>query len=115
MNGNSYLIYILQIFRLEEYSFGYATYWNGNIMTELSDGQVEVAQIAELPEMTYFRWSSPTRYYEDGYHQGKSFLLLTREEFEVYKELPSLQESECVYQDAAYVVFHYDNGEDYFE
>ena len=99
----------------EEYSFGYATYWNGNIMTELSDGKIEVAQIAELPEMTYFRWSSPTRYYEDGYHQGKCFLLLTREEFEVYKELPSLQESECVYQDAAYVVFHYDNGEDYFK
>ena len=106
---------VVEFLSEEGYTFGYATYWNGNIMTELSDGAIEVAQVAEIPTMTYFRWSSPTRYYEEGYHQGKCFLLLTRDEFEKNQDLHCLQEGECVYQDLTYVVFHYDNVEECFE
>ena len=98
----------------EGYTFGYSTYWNGNIMTELSDGDIEVAQIADFPSVTYFRWSSPTRYYEEGYHEGKSFLLLTREEYEAYKEHPYVQAGERVYQDLEYIIFYYDNAEEFF-
>jgi len=83
-------------------------------MTEFSDGDIEVAQIADFPSVTYFRWSSPTRYYEEGYHEGKSFLLLTREEYESYKEHPYVQAGERVYQDLEYIIFHYDNAEEFF-
>lgn len=98
----------------EGYDFGYATYWNGNIMTELSNGELGVAQIAELADMSFFRWSSPIGYYEEGYHQGKCFLILTRDEYEDYKEHPCIMAGQAVYQDIKYVIFHYDNGEEYF-
>ncbi len=64
------------------YGFGYATYWNANIIQELSDGAVELANLHREEEgsLTLFRWSSMERYYEPDYPEGKVFLLLTEEE-----------------------------------
>ncbi|MBR6666077.1 MAG: hypothetical protein IKL22_10240 [Lachnospiraceae bacterium] len=96
---------------LEEngYTFGYASYWNANIMTELSDGVVEVANIADFEDMSFFRWSSPMRYYEADYHQGKTFLLLAEEQREKYGVLYLLQGGNVVYEDETYTVIHFDS------
>ncbi len=95
-----------------EYSFGYASYWNANIMTELTDGIVEVANIGEFEELSFFRWSSPMKYYEEGYHQGKSFLLMTVEQFVEEEQLPVVKKGDVVYEDENYVVLHYESVED---
>lgn len=99
---------------LEEngYDFGFATYWNANIMTELTDGAVEIGNISDPEELAYFKWSSPSRYYEDGYHQGEAFLLLTAEEMEEYSGAEALQAGELVYQAGGYAVFLYENTEE---
>ncbi len=96
----------------QDYSFGYASYWNANIMTELTDGKVEVANIDKFEEMSFFRWSSPMKYYEEGVHQGKSFLLMTVEQFTQQEALPVVQTGTIVYEDETYVVLHYDSVED---
>lgn len=93
----------------KQYPFGFATYWNANIMTELSDGYVEVANITDFKDMKYFRWSSPRKYYEDGYYQGKAFLLLTKEQWEQNVAIPLLSKGRMVYEDDVYVVLHYDS------
>ncbi len=95
---------------LEEngYDFGYATYWNANIITELTDGAVEIANIHDLETMEFFKWSSPVRYYEEGYHQGRTFLLLTEEEASKYRETRALQKGEIVYEDGKYTVYSYE-------
>lgn len=95
----------------EGYTFGYASYWNANIMTELSDGAVEVANIGDFEEMTFFRWSSPMRYYEADYHQGKTFLLLAEEQREKYAALPVVKSGNVVYEDETYTVIHFDSVE----
>lgn len=95
----------------EDYDFGYATYWNANIMTELTNGEVEVANINKLDRLDYFLWSSPKKYYEEGYHTGKTFLLLTLEEEEEYGDQPVIREGQEVYRDAYYVVYHFDSEE----
>ncbi|MBR1477176.1 MAG: hypothetical protein IJ608_04340 [Lachnospiraceae bacterium] len=64
----------------EGLDFGYATYWNANILTELSNGRVETANIRNVQDMQYFIWSTPYKYYEDDYHEGRVFLLLNDEE-----------------------------------
>ena len=97
-----------------EYSFGYASYWNANIMTELTDGSVEVANILNFADMSYFRWSSPMKYYEEGYHEGKTFLLMEQEEYGEYANLPVVAEGEVVYEDDTYVVLHYDAKQQIF-
>ncbi|MBR3825848.1 MAG: hypothetical protein IKJ39_11710 [Lachnospiraceae bacterium] len=99
---------------LEEngYTFGYASYWNANIMTELSDGAVEVANISDFEEMSFFRWSSPMRYYEADYHQGKTFLLLAEEQRVKYGVLFLMQGGNVVYEDETYTVVHFDSVEE---
>lgn len=91
-----------------DYTFGYASYWNANIMTELTNGKVEIANIQDFADMSYFRWSSPMKYYEEGYHSGKTFLLLTQEQFGEYTEAAAVMAGEVVYEDEEYVVLHYD-------
>lgn len=98
---------------LEEqgYTFGYATYWNGNIITELTDGQVEIANIHEIDKMDMFTWSSPVRYYQEGYHEGKTFILLTAQEAAEYAQVPVIAAGEVVYDQQGYVVLHYDSAD----
>lgn len=99
---------------LEEqgYTFGYASYWNGNIMTELTDGAVEIANIHEIDRMDLFTWSSPMKYYQEGYHSGKTFILLTAQEAAEYGQVPVIAAGETVYEGQGYVVLHYDSVEE---
>lgn len=94
------------------YTFGYATYWNANILQEMTDGSVEVANILDPESMEFFRWSSEARYYEPDYADGKVFLLLTCEEEETYQNARALQRGERVYADADYVIYSYDSAID---
>lgn len=99
---------------LEEqgYTFGYASYWNGNIMTELTNGAVEIANIHEIDRMDLFTWSSPMKYYQEGYHSGKTFILLTAQEAAEYGQVPLIAAGETVYEGQGYVVLHYDSVEE---
>lgn len=99
---------------LEEqgYTFGYASYWNGNIMTELTNGAVEIANIHEIDRMDLFTWSSPMKYYQEGYHSGKTFILLTAQEAAEYGQVPVIAAGETVYEGQGYVVLHYDSVEE---
>ncbi len=92
---------------LEEngYNFGFATYWNANIITELTDGRVEVANLWEPAGGEYFKWSSPMKYYEEDYGSGEIFLLLTGEEEALCRETGVLRGGEAVYDDGKYMVY----------
>lgn len=91
------------------YHFGYATYWNANIFTELTDGEVEIANIGDPQYLEYFKWSTPKKYYEEGYHEGETFLLLTGEECARFEETKALRQGRKVYDDGAYSVFVFDS------
>lgn len=90
-----------------QYDFGFATYWNANIVTELTDGKVEVANILDPESLEYFTWSSPMKYYEKDYHQGETFLLLAAEEAAEYADTKAFQRGRQVYGDGNYVVLVY--------
>lgn len=131
---------------LEEmgYTFGYATYWNANIVQELSNGRVEIANLhrADDGSFSLFRWSSMQRYYEPDYPQGKVFLLLAEEEEQgMLREGKTGQEDgesghfgeagqedaggmrECgllragreVFRGSGYVVYEYEKNADFLE
>ncbi len=92
-----------------DYDFGYATYWNANIITELTDGQVEIANVWDPVNMNYFKWSSPMKYYEANYKDGEVFLLLTAGEVATVADGPVVQEGEVVYEDGTYTVYVYES------
>lgn len=102
---------------LEEngYTFGFATYTNGNIVTELTEGKVEIANVGDPQYLEFFRWSSPMRYYQEGYHQGETFLLLTTGEAAEFSETAAVKEGLRVYEDSFYTVFCYDSVEQLLE
>jgi len=97
----------------EDYTFGYATYWHANIMQELTDGAVEVANLYQAPQLEDFHWSSPVKYYDEAYHTGKVFLLLTVEEAAECAAHPAVQKGKVIYEDAHYVVYHFDSMTDF--
>jgi hypothetical protein len=94
------------------YDFGYATYWNANILTELTDGKVETANILDPESMTYFTWSTPVKYYNDDYSDGRVFMLLTREEAEEYSECSAVSKGEQVFENSDYIVYSYENAKE---
>lgn len=91
------------------YDFGFATYFNGNIITELTDGAVEIANIGDPEYLEYFKWSSPMQYYEEGYHTGETFLLLTEEEYTAYADTEAVRRGGQIYADGNYRVFLYES------
>ena len=96
-----------------DYEFGYATYWNANIMTELTDGQVEVANLKDVEDLSFFLWSSPKKYYEEDYHTGKTFLLLTAEEAREHALSPAVLAGRIVFEDGNYTVYEYESAKEF--
>lgn len=103
---------VAQFLAGEDYDFGFATYTNGNIVTELTDGEVEIANIGDPEYLEYFKWSTPKKYYEEGYHDGETFLLLTAEEYAQYAGAQAVRRGENIYDDGSYVVLLYDSVEE---
>lgn len=95
------------------YRFGYATYWNANIVQELSNGAVEIANLhmGEDGNLSLFRWSSMQRYYEEDYVQGRVFLLLTEEEERAFRESSLLSAGGEEFRAGGYVVYGYADNE----
>lgn len=95
----------------QDYHFGYASYWNANIITELTDGAVEVANVGDAAHLQYFKWSSPMKYYENGYATGEVFLLLSEEELCGAADVETVKNGRIAYEDDAYTVLVYDSAE----
>ncbi|MBO7357486.1 MAG: hypothetical protein J6U37_03050 [Lachnospiraceae bacterium] len=90
------------------YEFGFATYWNAGIMTELSDGKLEVAGVYE-PDMSEFKWSAPAKYYEDDYTSGPVFFIFSCEEAEKDKNAALIAAGDLVFENSDFKVYRYEN------
>ena len=94
--------------------YGFATFENANVTTELSNGKVELAGL-EPNGLEHGRnqfrlqgWLNQKKLYNPSYHQGESFLLLTRQEWELARKtgrpFALLQPD---YEDGGFVVIRY--------
>lgn len=95
---------------LEEnnYRFGYASYWNANIITEFTDGDICVSGFWNLDAMEHFKWNSLKKY-EDPCLE-KVFLLLTNVEAEKLTDRISVS---TVYRDDVFTIYEYPTTEAY--
>lgn len=99
-------------FLMEEgYSFGYASYWNSNIMTEISNGELEMANLWSLESLGDFKWSSRVSSYEP--KEGKIFLIAANEELYELKEHGMLEKEPIIFTNQDYTVLHFDCQEDF--
>lgn len=95
---------VAQFLEENQYDFGYATYWNANIITELTNGTVEVANVLDGETLRYFQWSSPRKYYDETYGAGKVFLLLEQEEV---TDCKAVREGTLVYDRGGFLVYSF--------
>ena len=101
----------------EGYENGYATFWNGNVMTELSGGKIQmwvwrdaaldqhgpdVDEIYPWLQLTSHDTERPT---------GKVFVLFSREEFGNNPWKQNLQPEDVIYESEEYVVMGYPDYE----
>lgn len=89
------------------YTFGYSLYWDSSVVTELTDGQVEIAAVIEPPVDTFSYAHAKPAMWDDDYHTGKTFVLLPRDELETYETWERLQGGLEVYSDEYYIIWEY--------
>lgn len=91
----------------EGYTFGYASYWNSNIMTEVSNGQLEMANLWSIASLGDFKWSSRMSTYEE--KEGKVFLIVGKNELEELENREMLQKQPIIFENEDYIVLHFEN------
>ena len=95
----------------EGYTFGYASYWNSNIMTELSDGALEMANLWSIDSMGDFKWSSRVSTYYN--KEGKVFLIVAKTELNELESYGMLEKQPVIYENNDYIVLHFDSQADF--
>ena len=91
-----------------EYTFGYATFWNSSVTEYLSDGKLEVGNLGGHDGIAApYEWLSPKCYYKEGYHTGKTFLLLARTEEAgmLNGDFTVMPDGVKVYEDEYYAIY----------
>lgn len=99
------------------YREGYASFWNSNVLTELSNGEIEMRTwmnvgMNTLEELdTTFEWLQTTTHSETK-PQGSVFLLLSASEMETCPLAGRLSSERIIYQSGSYSVYGYDSYEE---
>ncbi|MBR5421598.1 MAG: hypothetical protein IK115_10650 [Lachnospiraceae bacterium] len=98
------------------YESGYASYWNGNICTELSEGKLEmynwddhVDGIVDVDAL--YIWLQKLSH-ETAVPEGKCFILLSTQEETECPLVRYLTESEVAYRNSDYVAYGFADHED---
>ena len=58
------------------YTEGFATFWNGNVLSEASDGRIEVWVLWDLENSQIYKWLQKTSH-SSIYPEGKCFVYAT--------------------------------------
>lgn len=99
----------LRFLEEEGLDYGYASFWNANVTTELTDGKVQMTSLVSAGdhfEITYHLVS--TKLLEE--HHDRCFLLLTSHEAGVFMlgDEKLNEHYEPVYQDETYSIYEFD-------
>ncbi len=97
------------------YTQGYATFWNSNILTELSDGKIEMWTIEEnsIMDLKCKGWLQNITHAGNP-PSGPVFLLLTKNEFESNINLTDSLSAYLVYGDDNFIIYSFDEINQYW-
>ena len=98
------------------YSQGYASFWNGNVLTEWSSGQLEMWVVETNDKMRIYQWLQKSSH--ETPPQGKVFFLTTDQELEDIglSALPAqsrvvYEDTEAVSKQGRYLVLEYEDAD----
>jgi len=109
-----YIQYLLD----NKLDYGFATFWNANVTTELSNGKIELAGLEPDgldPDINNFSiqgWLNKEKFYDSSFYKGESFLLLTRAELELAQKTGrSFAKLTPDYEDNNFIIIRYPSAE----
>jgi hypothetical protein len=103
-----YLDFLLE----NNFDFGFATSLNANVTTELANGAVEVSGLIQTEAgFKKYDWLSPVKYDDPAYHTGKTFLLLTEEEWQELRGTGGFAQKRPDFEDDHFTVLIYPSSE----
>lgn len=109
VNGNKDKYELIEYLKDNDLKFGYATFWNADVMTVLSNGDIEVANLDYSIDKIPYWWLTPKRLYSSDNNPGQTFLLLTKEESEkATKNL--LEGSEKIKEINGFIIYRYEKN-----
>ena len=88
---------------------GFATFWNGNVLTEASDGQIEVITYDGWQNTRPGDWLQQTAH-RDELPQGRVFVYVTDDELEGH--VPCAQETHLAYRTQGGAIYLYDSAQE---
>lgn len=90
------------------YEFGMGSFWNCNVITQLTNGRVAMRNVyaAKWSTLENEHWLE-IKSYETLTSDRPMFILLSEEEYEANKELPHFAKDYLVYSDDRYRLFEY--------
>lgn len=98
----------------QDMNVGYSTFWNANVTTEMTNGQIKMLPINSESDLAIYKWLTPRDYYYDDRQMSKAtFILLSREEAERVHDTPLYSQGLIGYMDDSFVVFVFNR--DYLE
>jgi hypothetical protein len=86
--------------------FGLATFWNANVLTELTNGRIETLGLHSENIRTP-NWLRVIAYENPDYHKGETFLLLTKDEVRQDEKFAQYKPD---YEDYNFVIFRYSSA-----
>ena len=97
-----------------EITFGYASFWNANITTELTDGKVKVQSVYDFEMLNSMNYLSYKEYSKQDYSTNVCFILMTMEEFKQYASTNVISNGIIGYEDEYFVICLYPDSETIF-
>lgn len=92
--------------------FGYASFWSANVLTELSNGEIDVFHTDDFLSLTPNKWLMPKRYTKKDFLEetkgDEVFILMLNEEYEENKANDLIKKGKCIYQKQNYRILVYD-------
>lgn len=99
----------------QDYSAGYATYWNSSVVEELSDGKLEMRAWADSDNAVnvndVYDWLIDKNRIVDR-PEGKVFIILHAEEQSISPVVRYVEDGDILYNSDEYMVLGYDSYED---
>ena len=118
---------LAEVLQEKGYLYGYASYWEANILTEISDGAVEMqhwyigidelyghqnetdeAHINEVPLTEAWQWLQ-YRTHTTETPSGKVFILFTQDGYRYYDDKDLLSDDQIIYESDVYRVYGFDS------
>lgn len=97
---------VISFLRENDYTIGYATYWEANVMTEISDGNIQMINLLldkETGNIEYYNWL--TSLYVREIPNEKPFILVTQDEKTIFEQSDSFQFCTFAYEDEYHCVY----------